>query len=92
MTVARYRTLDIARRRFLRTLAGAGAFLSASLAAGAASASTKFSQKLAHYQQTPNGKAHCEICKQFLTPPACQLVEGPIVPTGWCVLFAAKAA
>jgi hypothetical protein len=73
-------------------MAGAGAFLSAGLTATGAAASTKFSQKLARYQQTPNGKAHCEVCSQYLTPPACKIVDGPIVPTGWCVLFAAKAA
>jgi hypothetical protein len=92
MTVARYRSLDVARRRLLRSLAGAGALLSAGLAAGTAAASTKFSQKLAHYQQTPNGTAHCALCSQYLTPPACRIVEGPITPTGWCELFAPKAA
>lgn len=32
--------------------------------------------------------AHCGICKHFERPNACQLVEGHIVPSYWCRLFA----
>ena len=31
---------------------------------------------------------HCGICKHFQTPNACELVEGHIVPSFWCRLFA----
>jgi hypothetical protein len=82
--------IDAARRRFLRRaamLVGAGA--SAGLPARAASA--KVSHQLAGYQTTPNGQARCQVCSQFLPAPACKVVEDPIVPTGWCKLYAAKA-
>lgn len=31
---------------------------------------------------------HCGICKHFQTPNGCELVEGHIVPSFWCRLFA----
>jgi hypothetical protein len=31
---------------------------------------------------------HCGICKHFQTQNACELVEGHIVPSFWCRLFA----
>lgn len=80
------------RRRFLRGAAiAAGAFAGAGIAASSAASSAKVPHKLAHYQQTPNGPARCQVCSQFLPQPSCKVVDDPIVPTGWCLLYAAKA-
>lgn len=51
----------------------------------------------AKYQDHPNGANMCGKCNYFIpgaTAKAqgmCKLVAGPISPTGWCALFAAKA-
>jgi hypothetical protein len=51
---------------------------------------TKVSQKVAQYQETPKNGQSCSICVNFEPPHACKLVEGNIVPNGWCLLFAPK--
>jgi len=80
------------RRDVLRAAAGA-VFLGGGLAAGrVAAAGAKMSQKLVHYQATPKGPARCQTCAQFLPSPACKLVDDPILPSGWCVLYAGKAS
>jgi hypothetical protein len=63
-----------------------------SLPAPVSAAAAKVSHQLAHYQTTPKGSAYCQVCGQFLPTPSCKVVEDPIVPTGWCLLFAAKAS
>jgi hypothetical protein len=89
MTDQRAEPPEPPRRYFLR---GAAIAAGALLGPGAASAgSAKVSQKLAHYQQTPNGPARCQVCSQFLPAPSCKVVEDPITPSGWCLLYAAKA-
>ena len=50
----------------------------------------KLSQAEAHYQHRPKGEQRCEICLQFLPPNRCRIVQGQIVPQGWCQYFAAK--
>lgn len=55
-----------------------------------ASAAPKLSHAAAKYQDHPNGQQRCEICLQFRPPGSCNIVEDPIVPTGWCQFFAAK--
>ena len=90
MTEQHTEPIDARRRRFLRRaamLVGA----SAGIGLPARANSAKVSHQLAGYQTTPNGGARCQICSQFLPQPACKVVEDPIVPTGWCKLYAAKA-
>ena len=89
MTDQRAEPPDPPRRHFLRGVAIAAGALVRPGAAAASSA--KVSQKLAHYQQTPNGAARCQVCSQFLPAPSCKVVEDPITPSGWCLLYAAKA-
>jgi hypothetical protein len=48
------------------------------------------SQADAKYQDQPTGQQRCEICLNFRPPNACQFVESPINPKGWCQFFAAK--
>jgi hypothetical protein len=79
----------LSRRGLLRGAAfaaGGGALLAAS----AASAQSKVSQKLAQYQGAPKGTARCDGCQQWAPPSGCKVVEGKISPSGWCVLFAPK--
>jgi hypothetical protein len=47
----------------------------------------KRTQKSVNYSKG-NMKEHCGICAHFLPPHACELVEGHIVPSYWCRLFA----
>jgi hypothetical protein len=48
------------------------------------------------YQTKPNGANMCGKCNYFIpgaSPTAagnCKVVAGSILPTGWCILFAAK--
>jgi len=35
-----------------------------------------------------NAEQHCGICRHFRLPNACAMVEGHIVPSFWCRLFA----
>lgn len=48
------------------------------------------------YRDKPNGANQCGKCNYFLpgakpdAPGQCKVVAGPISPTGWCILFAAK--
>ncbi len=76
------------RRDLLRAASGAAALLGCGSAATPAAASAKMPHKLVHYQATPNGAARCQGCTQFLPSPACKLVDDPITPSGWCVLYA----
>jgi hypothetical protein len=50
----------------------------------------KIKQTDAHYQRFPKGPQRCQICLQFTPPDKCKIVQGPIVPQGWCQFFAAK--
>ncbi len=67
----------------------AGAFLGLGRA-GEAHAQEKLNKADAHYQNHPNGQQRCGICLQFKPPGTCQIVAGPIQPTGWCQFFAAR--
>jgi len=53
-------------------------------------AQQKLKQADAHYRAQPNGQQRCEICVQFKPPGSCQIVAGPISPTGWCQFFTAR--
>jgi hypothetical protein len=50
-----------------------------------------------HYQDQPKDGQMCATCVQFI-PAAkpgqsseCQIVEGPISPTGWCIEYIKKS-
>ena len=40
--------------------------------------------------RSSEGTAALRICLNFRPPGACQFVESPISPKGWCQFFAAK--
>ena len=79
----------VSRRDFLfATAVGGGAALA--LAATPAAASNKMSPRAMSYRPTPNGKQRCDNCANWQPPGACKLVDGPIVATGWCILYNPK--
>lgn len=74
-----------------------GAALTAGLAGAAAlipgrtgAAQSKLSQADSGYQSRPNGGQRCELCANWQAPGSCKVVTGPISPSGWCSLFAAR--
>ncbi len=85
------RTFAASRRQLIF-----GAALTAGLAGAAgliprsAAAQTKLSQGDSGYQNHPNGSQHCELCAHWQAPTSCKVVAGPISPSGWCSLFAAR--
>jgi len=81
---------QMSRRRLLAGAALAGCGAAAGLAGRAAADDSKVSKLDAKYQATPKPEQRCEMCLQFLPPNQCKIVEGAIVPTGWCQFFAAR--
>jgi hypothetical protein len=57
---------------------------------GAAGAQQKMAPKLVQYQTTPKNKQQCSTCLHFVAPDSCKMVEGKILPAGWCSLYAPK--
>ena len=43
------------------------------------------------YQDFPRGRQRCGICVHFQAPAACEIVEGPISPRGWCRNFVPRS-
>ncbi len=67
--------------------------LAAGLTTGAkAQAPQKLAQKIVQYQPTPKNGQQCSTCVNFEAPNQCKLVEGPVVPTGWCIAYGPKAS
>jgi hypothetical protein len=51
-------------------------------------AAARASDKMAQYQDTPNGIYSCGMCTLFEAPNACKVVEGEVSKDGWCKAFA----
>lgn len=53
----------------------------------------KAKQDKTEARYTPNGtKAeHCAICRNFIAPKVCRVVQGAVVPGGWCKNFERKS-
>ena len=83
---------SVSRRDFLFAAAiGSGAMIGAGLMSSPAHAANKIPQKAVSYQSTPKGKQRCDNCSLWQPPGSCKLVQDPIDPAGWCVLYKAKA-
>jgi len=82
----------LSRRRFLETglRAVPAAVAAAALLPAPGRAQQKMAQKLVQYQTTPKNNQKCSDCLQFVAPDGCKLVDGKIVPNGWCALYAPK--
>ncbi|HLY58363.1 MAG TPA: hypothetical protein VKS60_22565 [Stellaceae bacterium] len=91
--VSNIRPVALSRRLMLRGFAftaGGAALLRLSMSGAAAQ--SKMAQKTAGYQENPQGAAECDNCTHFAAPSSCNLVEGDILPTGWCRLHTNKSA
>jgi hypothetical protein len=53
-------------------------------------AQQKVKPALVQYQLTPKNKQQCDTCLHWVAPDQCKVVEGKIVPKGWCSLYALK--
>lgn len=81
------------RREFIKVASCSLALLPIVLiASDRATAQSKVSKETAKYQDSPKDGNKCSGCQFFQDPDACQLVEGPISPDGWCALYAPKQA
>ena len=50
----------------------------------------KLTQEQVQYQTEPHGEQRCENCRHFIAEAnECRLVEGVILPEGWCIIWAA---
>ena len=82
---------NVSRRVALKAMAGvAGVGCALEFATSPASAA-KMSQKAVGYQGSPKGAQSCGNCSLFVTPNACQSVDGAISPQGWCKIYVKKA-
>ncbi len=83
----------LSRRQFMRTaaIAGGGILVAVGLTESASAAPKKFSQQQAHYQSVPKNGQRCQNCSLFQPPASCSVVEGPVSPAGWCMLYQPKA-
>ena len=85
------RAKRVSRRDFLYiAAAGGGAVVGLGLVSSPALAAGKLPQAAVKYQPTPKGKQQCDNCSLWQPPSSCKLVQGPISPTGWCVLYKPK--
>lgn len=100
--VSMTKEMNLSRRDVLRgaLVAGCSMFVpmaifssSASGAEPVAASGTKKKPKASvKYQYTPNGAQKCSTCTNYVAASkTCLLVDGPIDPNGWCILWAAKA-
>jgi anaerobic selenocysteine-containing dehydrogenase len=81
----------VSRRDFLFVAGiGAGAALGGALLPSPAAASNKMSPRAMSYRTSPNGNQRCDNCANFMAPSSCKLVDGPIAPSGWCILYRPK--
>ena len=77
----------LSRRSMLRgaVLLAGGSLAGVKLAY--AQKSTKAEMK---YQDTPKDGQKCSECVYWQAPASCALVEGPISPDGWCIIYNKK--
>jgi len=80
----------VSRRAFLRAGAAAGGAIIGLGTRAACAATAKVAKDTVNYQMTPKGQARCGACSYFQAPSGCNFVNGPISPTGWCMLFKRK--
>ena len=83
------------RRAFLGSIIALPA-LAAALTGEAAADASKATKSAMHYQSSPNNGMQCSGCRFFnaasdpKSDGTCQVVDGAISPSGYCVAFTAK--
>ena len=55
-------------------------------------AAARMSQKAAAYQLTPKDGQSCANCSKFKAPSSCTLVDGVVIPAGWCRFYDKKTS
>ena len=85
----------ITRRHAVGLATGAAVGSAALVLAGTqpgSAAAPQVTQEAAGYQTQPNGDQRCAFCVHFRAPASCEIVQGTIVPNGWCKLYRAKTS
>lgn len=80
---------EVSRRDFLFVAAAGGAVAVTAFTPSPAQAA-KMSPKAMSYQPKPKGNQRCDNCANFQPPGACKVVDGTILPSGWCILYRAR--
>ncbi len=80
------------RRILLQTAIGAVWALSFLGLTARGAKAAKSSKSEVAYQDSPKGNQQCGGCGRFIPPNACKQVDGVISPSGWCKMWAKKAA
>lgn len=79
------------RRDFLNiACTGLGAAIVIGLTSSSAQAANKMPHGAVKYQDTPKGDQRCDNCALWEPPSGCKLVQDPIAPNGWCILYKKK--
>lgn len=81
--------IEFSRRLVLRHVATAAGTV-AMLGASRVTAQAKLAKKDVDYQEQPKGNQRCENCFNFEAPSGCKVVDGPVIPQGWCKAYAPK--
>jgi hypothetical protein len=86
--------LGVSRRNFFQQAVRGAAVVGAGAFSGMAMSGPVQAQygggpwkSTAYYRDAPNGPQFCGRCVHFRPPAACQIVEPPISPGGWCRYF-----
>ena len=57
---------------------------------------TKAAKSDFYYQETPQNGKSCSSCRMFLaqshTKGQCAILEGEVVPTGWCMAYSERTS
>ncbi len=64
--------------------------LGARVATAQTTQNAKAAKNVVQYQDSPKNGQQCSACIHFVAPNDCKLVQGPISPNGWCMLFSPK--
>ena len=81
----------LSRRLLMRTTITAIGGVVAVLGMGSP-AEARMSQKASGYQLTPKDGQSCANCSLFKAPSSCTLVDGVIIPAGWCRFYDKKTS
>jgi len=80
----------LSRRDFIFVAAAGGTAIAGGALASSPAAAAKMSPQAMSYRPTPNGNQRCDNCANWQPPAACKLVDGQVVPSGWCILYRPK--
>lgn len=83
-------TRGVSRRSVLQRCISGVILASSGMLTTYAIAKQKVSKASANYRGHPNNGQHCGQCVHYRFPLSCELVKGPISPSGWCRFFQAK--